>query len=112
MQINRNAAVIRYRESKAPRLLGMLSMPKLEDSIIIEDGTQSIRILFIDCQVSGGKLDKKRYRDIEKGRCHFASAFHVFYISYDSVLLKHGQQNACGNGRAYYTRNVRSHGLH
>jgi hypothetical protein len=66
MQINRNAAVIRYRESKAPRLLGMLSMPKLEDSIIIEDGTQSIRILFIDCQVSGGKLDKKRYRILKE----------------------------------------------
>lgn len=66
MQANRHAAIISYRESRVPKLLGMLAVPKLEDSITIEDGTQNIYIHFIDCQVTGEKLDKKRYRILKE----------------------------------------------
>lgn len=62
MKPTMNAGIIRYRESKVPQVLSVLSQPRLESNAVLSFEDRDIEIFIFDCPVSTDKLDKKRYR--------------------------------------------------
>lgn len=75
MQSNSNAGIIIYRETKLPKILSSLALPKLDVSITVKFDDRDINIFLFDCPVNGEKIDKKRYKLlselVEKNKASF-----------------------------------------